>query len=191
MRTHLAILMVRFALMVGILASMIGLTVTMLIGTVITKYLIASLALLVAGVYGLKRLNLYTDKQTRRNIDKRFAYSTYFSLIHSLKENGVEEPGVFLATHDRNVDAYKEVKIAAVCAIETELVELHGEADTDEVFERAHEIAMLVFPGEKENARAPRILHLIRERRILDMRSIKELVDATEDKPLPLLDGAL
>ena len=190
-RVDLIVISLRFLLWVLVVINMIAMFVSMLIGTIVTLYLMLSLGATFLILWLLRTINAWTTKRVRNCIDKRFAYGSYERLISALSGIGIKEPGVYLATHGKNVDAYKNVKLVAVSVIESEMIALAGKADADEVYDRGYEIAMLVFPGDRELAREHRILHLLKDRGITDLKSIKEMMDVTEDAPLSLSEGAL
>lgn len=156
-------------------------SVVFVIGTLLSLFAIAASCL----------LRQFVMRQLERRADNRFSCKLYDHLIRSLKTLGIKNPALYIATHEREMDAFKKVRFAALSVVESELIRETGRGDVNIIFERSNEIAFMVLPGELELSRELRLMHLIEDRRIVDFDMLRELVKQTDDQPLALSIGAL
>lgn len=123
--------------------------------------------------------------------DPQFGSQTYHFLLKSLSAMGIKDAAVYLGTHPENAAAYKEVHYEYLSALKHQFIPSTGKAVTDLICHNARQVALMVYPGTKELARTQPLLNLIKERGIIDPDMLRELVDAIDESPLALSDGAL
>lgn len=130
--------------------------------------------------------------RTDAYIDQRFASRAYPMVIRSLRRMKIADPAVFIDERPTFVEAYIAVKHAALNVLDSHYSRMDGSRVTAvRIHDEAHRIAMLIFPGQDEIAREQRIIYFLENRDVTDYATLVEMLNETDEHPLPLLEGAL